>query len=79
MAKKQSSQYTIREVPPELDKLLRKNARDEQLSLNQVIIKALEDRFVVAKTPLYNDLDFCINSWTSESEVDEALRDQRKK
>jgi predicted HicB family RNase H-like nuclease len=38
MAKKQSSQYTIRDVPPELDKLLRKNARDEQLSLNQVII-----------------------------------------
>ena len=78
MSKKQKSQYTIREIPPELDKLLRKKARDEQLSLNRATIKALEESLVAEKTPLYNDLDFCIDSWTGEVGVDDALKDQRK-
>ena len=78
MAKKQQSQYTIRAIPPELDRLLRKKARDEQLSLNRATISALEESLVAEKTPKYGDLDFCIDSWVSEVEVDEALKEQRK-
>ncbi len=78
MSKKQQSQYTIRAIPSELDRLLRKKARDEQLSLNRATISALEESLLAEKAPKYGDLDFCIDTWASEADVDEALKEQRK-
>jgi len=78
MTSKHKSQYTLRSIPPELDKLLRKKARVEQVSLNRVTIKVLEESLLAETAPRYGDLDFCVKSWESEPEVEDALSEQRK-
>jgi hypothetical protein len=42
MKKKQSIQYTLREVPEDLDSRLREAAAMEETSLNQATLRALE-------------------------------------
>ena len=69
MSRKQKSQYTIRSIPLEIDKLLRKKAREEQISLNRAAIKALEESLGAGNNRLYDDLDFAIDSWESEKSV----------
>ncbi len=78
MTKNKISQYTIRTVPPELDQLLRKRAREEHLSLNRAALKTLEEALSGNSEITYSDLDFCINSWVDDPEVEQALNNQRK-
>ena len=78
MSKDKKNQYTIRAVPPELDHLLRKRAREEHLSLNRAALKVLNEALSGNDERIYHDLDFCINSWDDEPEVEQALKNQRK-
>lgn len=72
-------QYTLRNIPPELDSVLRSAAKEEDKSLNQVAIDALMRAFGLRKaaTPRRN-IDFLVGSWDADPDVEKALEEQRK-
>ena len=72
-------QYTLRNIPPELDSLLRSRAKEEDKSLNQVTIEALMQAFGLGrrKTP-QRDIRFLVGSWDNDPEVEKALEEQRR-
>jgi hypothetical protein len=71
------NQYTVRGVPDRVDAALRRRAREEGKSLNQVTVEALEAASGVAETPvLYHDLDSLAGSWRDDPEFDASLEAQ---
>lgn len=71
-------QYTIRNVPPEVDRALRKQARTEGKSLNEVVLEAFRRAISDPSTPKYNDLDGIIGTWVEDPEFDKILEEQRR-
>lgn len=69
-----SIQYTVRGVPPELDKQLRREAHETGKSLNAVVIDALEQAKLPARR-VHHDLDWFIGSAPADAYhgMDEAL------
>ena len=58
MKKSQKVQYTIRQVPEEVDARLRELAVKEECSLNYVVLDALSNAVGAKnKPPLFHDLD----------------------
>ncbi len=72
-------QYTIRNVPAEVDRALRLKARKSHESLNEVLLQALRTS-VSADDGLvkYHDLDFIAGSWADDAGTNSTLKDQRK-
>lgn len=79
MKTRPSIQYTIRDVPAEVDRRLRDSARRGQRSLNRTLLDVLT-RAAGASTvgEAYRDLDSFFGSWTSDAAVDAAFSEQRK-
>lgn len=76
---KSATQYTIRKIPRELDRRLKKLARQKELSLNSFIVECLTreaDLAPLKKT--YHDLDHLCGKWKDDPEFDAILQDQRK-
>lgn len=72
-------QYTLRNVPPGVDRALRQRAKQLSRSLNDVAIEALMRGMGVTVEPTeQHDLDFLFGSWVEDQKVDEALEDQRQ-
>lgn len=72
-------QYTLRNVPTELDRALRNRARSEDKSLNQVALDVLMGALgLSAERKPQRDLSFLAGTWVSEPEVEQALEDQRR-
>ncbi|MFH0981338.1 MAG: hypothetical protein V2A79_07360 [Planctomycetota bacterium] len=70
-------QYTIRAVPPALDRALRQRARHERKSLNQVALDALRRGAGLQEPqPIFTDLDDCIGTWEDDPAFDAALAGQ---
>jgi hypothetical protein len=71
-----SIQYTIRGVPPEVDRALRKKAAKKKLSLNQVIVEEL----AAATTGTRKRADFAdlVGHWTPDPAFDETIAAQRQ-
>lgn len=73
-----AKQYTIRQVPSRVDRALRQKARAQKLSLNAVVLRALEVEAGVTGQPKeHHDLDEFFGTWISDPEVDRALAEQR--
>ena len=69
-------QYTLRNVPPEIDAALRRRARREGRSLNEMAIQALREATGTEggiAEPRRRDLSDVVGSWIAEPAVDEAL------
>ncbi len=72
-------QYTLRNVPPFLDEVLRQRAREERKSLNQVTIDALLRAFGLKGRPVpRRDLSDIVGTWEDDPIFDEVLEAQRK-
>lgn len=72
-----SIQYTIRQIPPALDKALRRKARAERKSLNRLAIEVLSAGLQLNGHSIeHQDLDFAIRSWVENAEFDAAIRAQ---
>ncbi len=70
-------QYTLRSVPGKVDQALRRKARQEGKSLNQVAVEALTAGSGLAEEPiLYHDLDALAGTWVEDHGFDEAIRSQ---
>jgi len=69
-------QYTIRGVPPEVDRILRRKAAQRKQSLNQVIL----DELAVATVGRQQRADFSdlVGQWTPDPAFDEILAAQRQ-
>jgi hypothetical protein len=69
-----SKQYTLRSVPPSIDQALRKQAKLEDKSLNEVALEALSRGLDLSPTPMkYHDLDHLIGTWEEDPAFDEAI------
>lgn len=74
-------QYTLRNVPPEIDAALRRRARQEGRSLNETAIQALREATGMegeAAEPRRRDLADVVGSWIAEPAVDELLDEPRR-
>jgi hypothetical protein len=72
-------QYTLRNVPPVVDRALRRKAARLSKSLNEVALEALAlGAGVDQEAKEHHDLDFLFGSWVDDPAVDQALEDQRK-
>lgn len=71
-------QYTVRNVPVLVDEALRRRAREEQKSLNEVLRDALIKAAgpVEATTTVYHDLDDLAGRWVDDPGFDEAIQAQ---
>lgn len=71
-----STQYTIRQVPPEVDKALRRKSREERKSLNEVVLDALKKGAGLSSQPVvHRDLNFLIGSWVEDPEFDKIIKE----
>lgn len=72
-------QYTIRNVPPNLDAALRQRAREEHKSLNQIALEAMT-RFLglSGQAVKQRDLADIAGTWEADPQLEEALEDQRR-
>ena len=74
--KTKHTQYTIRQVPPQVDRALRQRAREERRSLNAVALEALERGLGLAEVPVrYHDLDDLAGTWVPDPEFDRAVEE----
>lgn len=72
-----SRQYTIRQVPAEVDRVLRRKARKEGRSLNEVAVEALKTGAGLMDPGIeFHDLDWIAGTWIEDPKFDEVLRAQ---
>lgn len=70
-------QYTIRNVPRAVDRALRRRAKLEGRSLNEVAVEALARATGVAGAPVkQRSLADLAGTWENDPQCDEALADQ---
>jgi hypothetical protein len=76
MPAKSPVQYTIRGVPREVDRELRRRAREQKVSLNRLLVEELRS---VAGTPRkFRSLEGIAGAWKEDPEFDRALEEQRQ-
>jgi hypothetical protein len=72
-------QYTLRNIPQKLDEALRRKAKQEGKTLNQVAIDELSRALGINGQPvLHHDLDFMAGTWVEDPAFDEAIADFEK-
>lgn len=77
--KAKAHQYTIRNVSPRLDRALRTKAVERGVSLNNLVVQALETEAGFGANPkIYDDLDGLFGTWVQDKAVDRALTEQRR-
>jgi hypothetical protein len=74
---------TVRNLPPAVARAIKEKARKEKLSLNEAIVKLLEEATgadVGKKKVLHHDLDHLAGTWSAAEykEFMAALREQRQ-
>ena len=70
-------QYTIRGVSKTVDRALRRRVREEQKSLNQVLLESVERGLGLEASPkVFRNLDFIVGTWVEDPEFDAALAEQ---
>ena len=71
-------QYTVRNIPGNVDRALRRKAKEERKSLNEVLRDALirEAGVLEPSTRSYADLDALAGTWVDDPGFDEAIRAQ---
>ena len=71
-------QYTLRNIPPRLDALIRAKAKEENRSINDVSIEALARTFGLLGEPIkHRDLQDMAGTWREDPECEEVLEGQR--
>jgi hypothetical protein len=76
MQAEEPAQYTIRGIPPEVDRVLRKKAAQLKLSLNQVVVDELT-RAALGRTRK-SDFSDLVGQWTPDPAFDEVIASQRQ-
>jgi plasmid stability protein len=69
-------QYTIRRIPAGLDQELRRRAKRQGKSLNEVAIEALARSLGVEEETVHRELGDIAGSWKKDAAIESALEDQ---
>ena len=70
-------QYTLRNIPAVLDRMLRRRAREQGASLNDVALEALaRGAGVTEEAVRHRTLRDLAGTWEDDAAFDAALRDQ---
>lgn len=73
------TQYTIRNVPKQLDAALRRRARIERKALNQVVLEAMAEGLGLDRAPVvHRSFADVLGKAPKDEALDEALADQRR-
>lgn len=73
---KKYAQYTIRGIPPEVDRALRNKSSQLKLSLNQIVVDELT-RAALGRANQANFSDL-VGRWTPDPAFDEIIASQRQ-
>jgi hypothetical protein len=76
MPDKNTIRYTIRGVPPEVDKVLRERAAQSGQSLNTVVLEELVR--MAARREKRADFSDVVGRWTPDPGFDEIIASQRQ-
>jgi len=68
-------QYTIRNIPDNLDRTARKKAAKDRQSLNSVLLEALSKGLNVDGDVEYHDMDDLAGTWVSDPDTDAVLKE----
>ncbi|KPK01605.1 MAG: hypothetical protein AMS20_13260 [Gemmatimonas sp. SG8_28] len=72
-------QYTLRGIPPAVDRALRERARMDGISLNQAAVEALARAVGLGDQPVrYRSLDAVRGTWHDDPESDRAIAQQHR-
>ena len=72
-------QYTVRNIPPAVDRLLRQRAREQGRSLNEVVVEAMVKGVGLdGEDVVRRDLEDIAGTWRRDVETDRALEEQRR-
>lgn len=71
-------QFTVRRVPTEVEKALKRKATVSEKSLNTVLVEALSREAGVEREVVYHDLDSLAGTWEDDPAFDAALRAQHR-
>ncbi|HAK93846.1 MAG TPA: hypothetical protein DCM87_02250 [Planctomycetes bacterium] len=66
-------QYTIRNVPAQVDRTLRRKASEQKTSLNSVLLAALSREAGEGGAVAHHDLDHLAGKWVEDPDCDAAL------
>jgi hypothetical protein len=73
-----SLQYTVRGIPREVDRVLRRKARQRRISLNQLVVEELSAIGGGARAHRLRSLDQLGGVWQEDPEFDRILNEQRQ-
>ena len=73
-----SLQYTVRGIPREVDRVLRRKARQRRISLNQLLVEELSAIGGGARARRLRSLDELGGVWQEDPEFDRILNEQRQ-
>ena len=70
-------QYSVRGIPPEVDRAIRARARELGKSLNEVAVESLAAGLGLGSQPsVRRDLSGIVGTWRAERVVERALAEQ---
>jgi hypothetical protein len=72
----EGAQYTIRGIPPEVDRALRKKAANLKVSLNQIVVDELTRATI--GSPRKADFSGLLARWTPDADFDQVIASQRQ-
>lgn len=73
-----SIQYTLRDIPPELDQILRTRAREENQSLNSILRETLLKGVGLGSHPIENrEFDDLSGKWVEDKSFDATVQEMR--
>ena len=71
-------QYTLRGIPPHLDRCIREASQRSGKSINSIAIEALEARFLAPSGErLHSDMDDLIGTWVNDPDSEAAWESMR--
>jgi hypothetical protein len=76
VAQLQIAQYTIRGIPAEVDRALRKKAAQLKISLNQLVVNELTQATI--GRPRKADFSGLVGQWSPDPAFDEVIAAQRQ-
>lgn len=69
-------QYTIRNIPPAVDQVIKKRSKQSGKSFNQTVVDLLSlQTFGTTKVPAENNFDWLFGANTLGDSFDEAIKD----
>jgi hypothetical protein len=69
-------QYTIRNIPPEVDRVIKKRSRQSGKSFNQTVVDLLSlQTFGTTDVPTSNNFDWLFGANTLDDSFDGAIKD----